>query len=237
MRATRLILTGLMAAAGLMLWHPAALAHEGTKQRAEVTSTERIDFASGGVIELRESYGEVHIEGWDRPEVEITVTKATRKKYAAADQARGLAKLEDVQVELARGAKGGLLITTRFPSRAPWRLFKGKTGLDLVYRLRVPQRSTLFIKHDAGDISVTNVRGDIEIDNWYGVVSLKLPEDGHYTIDARSRIGSVSSDFEAKKERRLLVGEQVANDYRRRTAHLLLRVGIGEIAINKLAQE
>ena len=53
----------------------------GPKQSFEATSTERMNFLPGGTISLNSSYGYLTVEGWDEPEVEITVTKSTNGFY------------------------------------------------------------------------------------------------------------------------------------------------------------
>jgi hypothetical protein len=50
---------------------------KGPKKSFEQTSTERVKFAPGGTIRLDNSYGYLTVEGWDEPEVEVTVTKST----------------------------------------------------------------------------------------------------------------------------------------------------------------
>ena len=45
-------------------------------KQVKITGTERVDFAPGGTIRIRGSYGSVSVEGWDQPEVEIIVTKS-----------------------------------------------------------------------------------------------------------------------------------------------------------------
>src|SRR5262245_19426888 len=71
---------------------------EGTKQPVEITSTERVSFASGGLIRFNDSYGDLTVEGWDRPEVEITVTKSTDRYFAPDQQALAMPLLERLRV-------------------------------------------------------------------------------------------------------------------------------------------
>ena len=40
-----------------------------------------MNFLPGGTIRLDNSYGYLTVEGWDEPEVEITVTKSTDRFY------------------------------------------------------------------------------------------------------------------------------------------------------------
>jgi len=235
MREKRVMLLFLIATAGLFFTKTATPAQTNVKQKVEVTTTQRVAFAPDGMIQIKDSYGEVRIEGWDQPDVELTVTKATQKEYAPRDQARERAKLEKIKVTATQGDDGSLLISTMFLSRHPLRPLQGKTNLNLTYRIKVPRQSHLSIKHDVGAVAVIHVIGDIKVTNRIGEVTLKLPESEQYAIDAKAKIGDVTSDFNGESERQLLIGAKLES-YRRRSHQLYLRVGIGEIAINKLPQ-
>ncbi len=68
-------LFGLTVMAATPLSGADGLQEKGPKQSFEVTSTERVNFLPGGTIRLESSYGYLTVEGWDEPEVAITVTK------------------------------------------------------------------------------------------------------------------------------------------------------------------
>ena len=59
---------------------------DGLKQPAQVTSTERVNFRPGGVIRLNTSSGNLLVEAWDQPEVEIVTIKLTRHSYEPTRQ-------------------------------------------------------------------------------------------------------------------------------------------------------
>src|SRR6267142_4495377 len=86
------------------------LGDETTKQPVEVTSTERVSFASGGLIRLSDSYGHLTVEGWDRPEVEITVTKSTDSYFAPDQREQAMRLLERLQIVPERRSDTELVI-------------------------------------------------------------------------------------------------------------------------------
>jgi hypothetical protein len=230
MRTANALLFSLAIAAGL---------HAGSveKHRIKVSTTEVIPFAPGGVIRILNSFGEVKVEGWDRPEVEITVLKGTNKKYSSRDEAKAWEHLDRVQVELVKEAEDRMVISTTFPPRSIFtRPLKGKTNVQLIYRIKVPARVDLHVKHDIGEVAATNLCGNIEVTNRIGAVTLRLPEDDDFHVDARSRIGDVQSAFGPPTERKLLVGAQVRRHGADRAHQVYLRVGIGEIDIKKIPQ-
>ena len=53
------------------------LAAKAPKAVMPVVTDEKVDFAAGGFIEVTGSVGELNIEAWDGPGVEITVTRST----------------------------------------------------------------------------------------------------------------------------------------------------------------
>jgi len=201
-----------------------AQAKTDTKKKVEVSSTEQIEFARGGIVRMQKSFGEVQVEGWDKNVVEVTVVKALNAADNPKDQAKARTKLDGVRVTVARESKNGLLISSVVPFRK---------GLTLVYRIKVPQDSDLFIKHDIGEINVTNVVGDMEITNRIGEIDLDLIGSYQYDIDAKVKIGGVDSAFSGQSKRRFLVSETFTGDPKHEAHRIYLRVGIGDIGINK----
>jgi hypothetical protein len=216
-----------------------AQAQTVAKQRAEVTTTERVEFGSRGTIQIVDSFGEVNVEGWDKPEVEMTVTKKTQKQYEPKNLAKGLKELDRIKVEMAQVSESSLLvIKTTFPSRTPTRLMRGKTNVNLEYKIKVPRGSSLMIKHDIGEVGVSNVDGDIEATNRIGEIHLRMPGENQYAVDARVKIGDVSSEFgNADYSRQKLLGAKMESNLPPSTRRLYLRVGIGDIQVSKMPNE
>ncbi len=217
---------------------PLAWAQSPAKERAKVTTTERIEFGMRGLIQVIDSFGEVRVEGWDKPEVELTLNKSTQKQYLPKDMAKGMKELERVKVAMERvGESSMLVINTTYPARTPMRMMRGKTNLQLEYTIRIPRTSRLMVKHDIGEVVIANVDGDIEATNRIGELRLDLPEANQYAVDARVKIGDVSSEFGPETQRQKLLGAKLAGDPATSTRRLYLRVGIGEIQVTKLKPE
>ena len=90
------------------------LAADEPKQKVQVSNIERMDFPSNGTLRLTNSIGVLTVEGWDRPDVEITTTKATKVAYDARGREKATHELERVGVAAERRG-GELVITTDFP--------------------------------------------------------------------------------------------------------------------------
>src|SRR6266852_4319495 len=94
----------------------ASFAEEYVKPQPEVTRTEHVEFSSGGVIRLDGGYGDLFVEGWDQPEVEITVTKSMRYKYESAQSQEAVQHMESLRVLTERRSPTELTISTVVPS-------------------------------------------------------------------------------------------------------------------------
>jgi len=210
------------------------------KREAEITTTQSLEFGSKGTIQIVESFGSVKVEGWDKEEVELTVTRRTKKKYEPKNLAKAMKGLEQFKVTMEPvGETSMMVISTAYPSWTPARMFRGKTNLDLNYLIKVPRQSALLIKHGIGEVEVTNVSGDIEATASIGDMTLRLPEGQNYAVDAHVRIGDVSSEFGQVTQRKGLfaVGAKLAGEPDAPTRRIFARIGIGDIHVAKLHAE
>ncbi len=150
----------LIAAAVLIL---PALVHANTREPATLSSTQTFSFDPQGLIQLEQSYGDVDIQGWDRPEVEITTIRSTPRKP------------DNMGITAVKQGEDRLKITTDFPSR--------KSNSDLKYVIKAPAHARLVVHHDMGDVKVTNFMSDIEVTNRIGEIGLTLAEPESYSVE------------------------------------------------------
>src|SRR5271165_3159731 len=191
-----------------------ALVQANTRESATLSSTQTFSFDPRGLIQLEQSYGDVEIQGWDRPEVEITTIRSTLRKQ------------DNIGITAVKQGEDRVKITTDFPSR--------KSNSDLKYVIKAPAQAKLVVHHDMGDVKVINFTSDIEVTNRIGEIGLTLAEPESYSVDAKARIGDVSSDVGCSVGSNL-IGQQLhtagdGNLHRQ----LLLRIGIGDISIRKI---
>jgi hypothetical protein len=202
-----------------------------------VSSTERVSFGSGGIIRLNDSYGYVSVEGWDRPEVEITVIKSTQRYYKPDQQEQAVRRLERLRVVAERRSDSELTISTLLPLRSgrfsPPLPPQTKAGVTVHYEIRAPRDSRLVIHHGGGYLSIGNMRGDMEVTSRSGDIMLMLPGPGPYSIDAKSTIGTVSLNSARAAHNLYLVGERIAHVNPPPAHQVYLRMGFGGITINE----
>ncbi len=219
---------------------------KGPKQSFETTKTERVPFLPGGTIQLENSYGYLTVEGWDTPEVEVTVTKSTGRFFEPGQKADAERRFEEIHVAAERRTDKEFDISTTVPARhnfissvLPSRRIivtmpvHSKRGVTVEYTVHVPRDSRLVVHHDNGYVWVSDVTGDIEVDSHTGDMIVMLPDTVPYSIDARTRLGSVSSDFTGKGRYSLLLGNRFAYAGQAASRRVHLRMGRGSITIKK----
>jgi hypothetical protein len=184
-----------------------------------------MNFAPGGLIRINHSYGTLNVEGWDRPEVEITWVKSTEIYYDAKQREKAATLLERAHISTERVSDTELAISTHQDRK-----------ISVDYEIRVPRDSRLAIHHGTGQVLVANMTGDIEATGHRGDLVLMLPDTGAYSVDAKTKVGVVTSDFAGDlHRRRYLLGERFAGPA---AAHrVYLRVGFGGITIKSVPSE
>jgi hypothetical protein len=204
------------------------------RQKILVSNTEHIDFPPDGVLRLTNSIGELTIEGQDRSDVVITTIMLTKAASGSRGREKATHELDKVRVATERDGNE-LVITTAFlrhrglPPPSP---LGGATDFKMEYNIKVPRKAHLFVDHDIGEVHVENVTGDIHVTSLQGSITLRLPENGQYAVDAKSDFGSVTSDFPGREKRRFwLVGHQVNQNISSASQNLYLRIGFGDILI------
>lgn len=203
----------------------------------EVTTTERVNFAPGGTIRLNGSYGYLSVDGWDQPQVEITVIKSTDHFFEPRQEEEAKRRLDLIHVTADRHSETELVINTNRPSRRnTWAHLLPRTttaGVTVELRINVPRDSRLSIHHDMGYVWVSDVTGEIEANSHTGDMIVMLPDPGPYSIDAKTHMGSVSSDFAGHGIKQLVVGTRFARAGEGASRRVYLRMGRGSITIKQ----
>jgi hypothetical protein len=219
-----------------------ALIAPGTVLAVEVTATEHASLAPGGTIRIEHSYGDLTIEGWDRPEVELTVIKSMPggSKNTKGEVSK---HLERVRVGLESKSSSEVVVSTAIPSRGnsflPPSLRNATRSVTIEYLIHAPRDAKLTIRHGAGYVLISDVRGNVDASCGRGDIVLMLRDPGGYSIDAASRFGTVTSDFEgAPKVAPYGIGERYATpNQSSQIPRIRLRMGLGGIAIKAVPVE
>jgi len=232
-RFTRLFPACTPALALLFGLSSSAFANDPVKEYVVVTNTQHMDLPANGTVRLLHALDEITIEGWDQPGVEITTIKSTAGEYAPAEREKARQELDKVKISAER--KGDeLVIATTVPRGFTFLAPPGSRGIGLQYRIMVP-RSARLIVNGSGEAHFFGVTGDIQAKMHQGEITVRLPEQAQYGIDASSKFGVVISDFPGDTKRHYWFAHSFAANSQ--APHkLLLRAGFGDIMILKVAQ-
>jgi hypothetical protein len=224
-----------MAASGLLAASDAPL------EQVQATHTERMDFPSGGTLKMLKSTGDLTIEGWDRADMEVTTVQST-KSYHPGDRKAAEKSLDRIKLVTARQGNE-VSITTEFPKHAlPMRLFRGVSAFELHYVIKVPRNAKLIIEHDSGNVYIDDIAGDVHVTNGIGQITMHMPQDRDYAIDAKTGVGAVDSDFAGPEHGRWFdlghsfVSGGLSEAPSGGAQKLYARIGVGDIAIMKIRQ-
>jgi hypothetical protein len=205
-------------------------------QPVQVVTTDRVDFAAGGTIRFEGSVGELNIEGWDQPQVQVTLTRFDYADAADKDKDREKSKLERITLKTEKRSGSELVITTTLPHRNFFvSKVHGATDADVNYRIMVPRDSHLIVHHGNGDVVLYDVGGDVDVTAGVGSIVVQLDDPAQYAIDARCKVGEVYSDYDGKYRTSLLMGESLLASAPPPAHRVFLRVRIGDIDIVKMA--
>lgn len=227
---TRTVLLGLCSACAL-------LASGYGKDYVHIDKTRTLEFPAGGTLRLVRSTGDVTIEGWDGPGVELTTTVQSLETYSAADRDKEKKELERVQVA---GKKNGneLVITTNYPRHRAFPYLgplSVATNFRMEYRIKVPRHANLAIQHDDGDVHIDGISGNIQAKARQGMIELRIAgENVPPMIDAKSFVGTVNSDFDGTEtNQHVHFGHTFTAGAASAQQKLDLKIGYGDIVILK----
>ena len=141
------------------------------------------------VVETR--VGDLHIEGWDEPRVEIEAEKVVRAK----SEAKAKPLYEMIKIQIEAGDKE-VRLRTLYPPRRFWRPFRGATKLSVNFRIRMPYDSNLTLTCVNGDVRVRDIVGHERLRVNYGDVEITLPSVYRLrSLAARAWLGYVQSNL------------------------------------------
>lgn len=200
-----------------------------------VSKTEAMDFPAGGTLRLENSTGDVNIEGWDQPGIEITTIKSSKNDRQTEEREKTLKELSRVEIAAKRNGDE-LVITTQYPHhQAPpylWPLSR-VTNFNLEYDIKVPRNAKIVVRHDAGNIYMDEITGNVDAEARQGQIALRLTGDAPRAIDAKSVSGSVNSDFPGRETRKVFTFGHQFVDSASAAQSLHLRIGFGDIILLK----
>jgi len=202
------------------------------RQQVQDVKSQNMEFAPGGSLRLKNSTGRLVIEGWDRPEMQITTIKMTKASYGADQRADATRDLDAVKTTVEHNG-ADIVVTTDYPRKGRVKSALGSgIDVDLTYEIKVPRNTKLTADHGDGDVDISNLSSDIHVTARQGQITIFLPTDEPHAIEARSKLGGVSSFLPGHQKRPWwLVGQQFSSAAPASAPKLDLKVASGDILI------
>lgn len=151
----------------------------------------RVRMFSYGTLTVDTRMGDLQVEGWDEPRLEIEAEKVVQAKSAAKTQPL----YDEIKIQIEGGDKR-VWVRTLYPPRRLWRPFRGGTKLSVNYRIRMPYDANLILKCVDGDVRVRGIVGHQQIHVNYGDVEINIPSVYRLRLlSARTWLGYVQSDL------------------------------------------
>jgi hypothetical protein len=219
----------------MMVAAPVMAADEPTEP-VSVTSTQRVALTPGGTVYMDETWGELSIEAWDEPAVEVVMTRRMAKPPAADKAEKARADLERFGARVEATTPDRVSIVGLNPGSSVARPLGGKSGVRLTYVMHVPRNSRLELHNGVGTVRIADVTGDIAVNSDVGEVMLKVPIEPTTAIEASSGIGDVdvSAALEERGDlhRRALVGQRFSYQPPQVDKRITVKLGVGSITIS-----
>lgn len=136
-------------------------ARQGPEQIEKVSQTYKV--GDGAVLDLSHLAGDIRVTGGGGSEIKIDATK--RVRHRDADEAKRL--LEALRVEI-NNFNGRVEVRTIYPRRTTVRGNGMSASVD--YVIAVPAGTAVALKSISGDVSVSNVKGEVRAETVSGNV-------------------------------------------------------------------
>jgi hypothetical protein len=216
----------------LLLAAPALAADEAPITVARSLS---VPLAAGGTVTIDETWGDLDIVAWDKPEVSVDFRASSQRAYPADEAAKAQARLERFGVEAKAVSAGAVSVTGLNPEATLGSPFGGKSGVRMRYSVHVPRDSRLVVRHAIGSVAVKDVAGDLDVQGGTGELTLRVPLGATTAVEASTRIGDISVPASLRDggelKRRALVGERFSYAPATIERRVIARLSIGSIDI------
>lgn len=151
---------------------------------------------SYGTLILDTRMGDLRIEGWDEPRVEIEAEKIVR----AGSEAKAKPLYDQIKVQI-EGSDKEVRLRTLYPPRRLWRPFRGESKLSVNLLIKMPYDANLTLKCVDGDVRILGILGKQSIRVNYGDVEINVPDVYRLrSLNAHAWLGYVQSDLRGLDE-------------------------------------
>jgi hypothetical protein len=203
----------------------------GQDVRDKITTreTQKMTFEPSAALHLQNTIGHVQVEGWSRPEIEVTIIKTTKDYFDPNAKDAAGKELEGIKSSFERKGEEIVLASEYHEGGIPG--FRTKPPVDITYEIKMPRDARLVIDQNSGDVTTHELVGDIRVTMQHGSITAFVPAEGQYTVDAKSKFGTVTSNVAKADHGIYFLGEHLDYDGSKAQRKLSLRAKFGDIVI------
>jgi hypothetical protein len=191
---------------------------------SEIIRSFKQQISVGGADEIALDFpvGEVTVEAWDNPQVNLEVKVACNKRTSRCEEA---AKA----VRLVYNTSGNRLRV----EMKDWPKFSGGKGLHVIAKINVPHDRPLWMDLGVGELNVQGTTGDLTVDLGVGEVNMTLPKNAIRSVNLDTGIGEANLNADGQHyERAGLITRQLTWDKGTGNARVKVDCGVGEIGVS-----
>ncbi len=182
---------------------------------------------SYGTLIIETRMGDLRIEGWDEPRVEIDAEKVVR----AGSEAKAKPLYEKIKIEL-EGKDREVRLRTLYPPRRLWRPFRAESKLSVNFRIRMPYDANLKLNCVDGDVRVRGIIGSEQLRVNYGDVEVNVPDVYRLRLlNAHAWLGYVQSDLNGLGEDSAGFGQKLSFRNPQGNQDITVRVRMGGVFV------
>ncbi len=178
---------------------------------------------STGTLVVDSRMGDLRIEGWDEPRVEVEAEKIVR----AGSEEKAAPLYDRLKIQL-EGQDKEVRLRAVFPPRRIWRPFRGESRLSVNFRIRMPYDANLTLRCVDGDVRIFGITGREKLRVNYGDVEVNVPDVYRLrSLDAHAWMGYVQSDLRGLDEDRAGLRQKISfwNSRGRQEISVQVRMG------------
>ncbi len=133
------------------------------------TFEEKIDFVTGGEIDVHGFNGSISVESWDQSVVQVVA----HKKVTASSSRRAAAQMKRLHV-MIKHEDEKLRIYSQMDKKSSsgFLTFLGRVGYSVEYHIKVPKGTRVSARTTNGSISIQRVQGAIDVKSVNGGIDL-----------------------------------------------------------------
>lgn len=185
---------------------------------------QQIPVGDASEIALDFPVGEVTVEAWDNPRVNLDVKIACNKKTR-----RSRCEEAAKALRLVYNTSGDRLRV----EVKNWPKFSGGKGLHVIAKVNVPRNLPLWTDLGVGELNVEGTAGDLTVDLGVGEVNMTLPKDAIRSVDLDTGIGEANLSAGGRYyESAGLMARQLTWNKGTGNARVKVDCGVGEIGVS-----